>query len=60
MYMLKDVEEVLDFTAPGLVHVSCNPGLLTPLLTFFITLLTISAEPILTKGDQADLDKFVK
>lgn len=48
---LKDVEEALDFTARGLVHVSIQHAMVDRQSTDF-------SQPILTKGSLHDVDKF--
>jgi len=51
---LKDVDEALDFTARGLVHVSANSCPLSDRADVILT----PEKPILTKGTIEDVDKY--
>lgn len=50
---LKDVEEALDFTARGLVHVSQS-------VQCERAIMLITLQPILSKGKLEDLDSFME
>jgi len=53
---LRDVEEALDFTARGLVHVSLPA--LSPFLSGRSHTNSLPLQPILTKGELNDLDHY--